>query len=61
MFDAIMIGLDISLITYFYNIAINSTEISTRLISCLAMTVEVYFIRRHLKMLRLNYKSKKDK
>lgn len=56
LFDLIMIGVDISLIVYFYNVAVNTTEMSTRLISCIAMTMEVYFIRRHLKTMKLNAK-----
>lgn len=59
MFDVIMIGLDLSLLMYFYDFAINSSEISSRLIACAVMTMEVYFIRRHLKAIKLNAKSKR--
>ncbi|MGL4913303.1 MAG: hypothetical protein ACRC3Y_12830 [Romboutsia sp.] len=54
-----MIGLDISLIMYFYNFAINSSDMSARLLACAAMTMEVYFIRRHLKAIRRNIKVNK--
>lgn len=59
MLDVIMIGLDISLIMYFYNFAINSSDMSARLLACAAMTMEVYFIRRHLKSMRRNVKVNK--
>ena len=40
------------LFMYFYNVAINTTDMTTRLISCAAMTFEVYFIRKHIKIMR---------
>lgn len=58
LFDLIMMGIDISLMMYFYDLAVNTTEMSTRLISCIAMTMEVYFIRRHFKTIKLNAKKK---
>lgn len=54
MFDIIMIGLDMSLLMYFYNFAINSSDMGSRLLACAAMTMEVYFIRRHLKAIKKN-------
>lgn len=59
MLDFIMIGIDISLIMYFYDFAINSSDISTRLIACAAMTMEVFFIRKHLKCVMNNIKVNK--
>lgn len=59
MLDVIMIGIGMSLIMYFYNFAINSSDMSVRLLACAAMTMEVYFIRRHLKSMRKNAKVNK--
>ncbi|MGL4913139.1 MAG: hypothetical protein ACRC3Y_12000 [Romboutsia sp.] len=50
--DTIMILLDIALIIYFYNYAINTTDIVARLISCAAVTMEIFFIIRHFKMVK---------
>lgn len=54
MFDVIMLGMDMSLIMYLYNVAINTTNMQVRIISCMAMTLEVFFIRRHLRIIKLN-------
>lgn len=59
MFDMIMIGLDLSLIMYFYNFAINASDMGSRLLACAAMTMEVYFIRRHFKAMRYNARANK--
>ena len=58
--DTAILGIDIVLFIYFYNIAINTTDMTTRLVSCAAMTFEVYFIRKHLKIMR-NLKSVENK
>lgn len=50
--DTIIIGIDLMLFVYFYNIAINTTDMTTRLIGCAAMTFEIYFIRKHLKIMK---------
>ena len=50
--DTVIIGIDLMLFMYFYNVAINTTDMTTRLISCAAMTFEVYFIRKHIKIMR---------
>lgn len=58
--DTAILGIDIVLFIYFYNIAMNTTDMTTRLVSCAAMTFEVYFIRKHLKIMR-NLKSVENK
>ena len=58
--DTAILGIDIVLFIYFYNIAINTTDMTTRLVSCAAMPFEVYFIRKHLKIMR-NLKSVENK
>ena len=50
--DTLILGIDLVLFMYFYNIAINTTDMTTRLISCAAMTFEVFFIRKHLKIMK---------
>ena len=40
------------LFVYFYNIGVNATDMTTRLIACAAMTFEVYFIRKHIKIMK---------
>lgn len=50
--DTVIIGIDLMLFMYFYNVAINTTDLTTRLISCAAMTFEVYFIRKHMKIMK---------
>lgn len=59
MIDIIMIGLGLSLIMYFYNFAVNAQDMSSRLLACAAMTMEIYFIRRHLKAVKNNMKTNK--
>ena len=60
--DTVILGIDLVLFMYFYNIAINTTDMTTRLISCAAMTFEVYFIRKHLKIMKKlkSYENKND-
>lgn len=55
--DIIMILIDLALIMYFYNYAINTTDIVIRIISCAAITFEIFFIRRHLKLMKKTKKS----
>lgn len=50
--DTVIIGIDIMLFVYFYNIGVNATDMTTRLIACAAMTFEVYFIRKHIKIMK---------
>lgn len=59
--DTVIIGIDLMLFMYFYNIAINTTDMTTRLISCAAMTFEVYLIRKHIKIMKkLNVEKNKN-
>ncbi|MGL5330421.1 MAG: hypothetical protein ACRDD7_14215 [Peptostreptococcaceae bacterium] len=50
--DTVIIGIDLMMFVYFYNIAVNTTDMTTRLIGCAAMTFEIYFIRKHLKVMK---------
>lgn len=46
-----MLVIDILLAIYFFNYAISTTDISTRLISCIAITMEISFIIRYIKII----------
>lgn len=48
LFNIIMTGIDIYLFIYFINFAIDSTDITVRIISCLLATFEVFFLKRDL-------------
>ncbi|RDY23666.1 hypothetical protein CHF27_006945 [Romboutsia maritimum] len=50
--DLIIILIDTLLVMYFFNFAIDTTDITTRIMACLAMTMEVYFIMRHIKLIK---------
>ncbi|MCR8747072.1 hypothetical protein [Romboutsia lituseburensis] len=52
LIDTIMILIDIALIIYFFNYAVSTTDMTTRLISCAAVTMEISFIIRHFKMIK---------
>lgn len=58
--DTVIVGIDLMLFMYFYNVAINTTDMTTRLIACAAMTFEVYFIRKHIKIMKRLNVSKKE-
>lgn len=50
--EIIMIVIDLILIMYFFNYAVTTTDMFTRLISCAAITMELFFIRRQFKMIK---------
>ncbi|CEH33689.1 hypothetical protein [Romboutsia lituseburensis] len=52
LIDTIMILIDIALIFYFFNYAVSTTDMATRLISCAAVTMEISFIIRHFKIIK---------
>ena len=52
LIDIIMIILDVALVIYFYNYAVTTTDMLTRLIGCAAITMEIFFIIRHFKMIK---------
>lgn len=52
LIDTIMILIDIALIIYFFNYAVSTIDMATRLISCAAVTMEISFIIRHFKMIK---------
>lgn len=52
LIDTIMILVDIALVMYFYNYAISTTDMVARLISCAAVTMEIFFIIKHFKIIK---------
>lgn len=50
--NIVMIIIDLALIMYFFNYAISATDITVRLISCAAITMEIFFIRRQIKSIK---------
>lgn len=56
-FDIIMTGIDIYLFIYFINFAMDSSNMSVRIISCLLATFEVFFLKRDLSNLLSRKKS----
>ena len=46
-------GIDLILFTYFSQIALNTTSISVRIVACFAMTAEIFFMRQHIKMIKI--------
>ena len=51
--DVFVLGIDLVLFTYFTQIALNTTNLTIRIVACFAMTVEIFFIRQHIKLNRL--------
>lgn len=48
LFNIVMIGVDIYLFTYFIKLAMNSSDMSFRLVLCLLATFEVFFIKKDI-------------
>ena len=48
--DFFVFGVDLILFAYFTQIALNTTNMTVRVVACFAMTVEIFFMKQHLKM-----------
>ena len=59
--DVFVLGIDLVLFTYFTQIALNTTNLTIRIVACFAMTVEIFFIRQHIKLNRLLTQKEKIK
>ncbi len=46
--DVFVLGIDLVLFTYFTQIALNTTNLTIRIVACFAMTVEIFFMRQHI-------------
>lgn len=51
--DILILGMDIFLFGYFGQIAFNTSSMTIRIFSCLAITTEIFFMRQHLKVMKL--------
>lgn len=49
--DILVFCVNLVLFTYFTQIALNTTSMTIRIVACFAMTVEIFFMRQHLKIL----------
>lgn len=58
--DIFVFGVDLILFTYFTQIALNTTDITIRLVACFAMTAEIFFMRQHLKMIKILSQRRED-
>ena len=48
--DFFVFSVDLILFAYFTQIALNTTNMTVRIVACFAMTAEIFFMRQHLKM-----------
>ncbi|MEG0855198.1 MAG: hypothetical protein RSG52_01840 [Terrisporobacter sp.] len=51
--DILVFTMDIMLFGYFTQIALNTTSMTTRILSCAAMTLEIFFMIQHMKMMKI--------
>lgn len=58
IFDILILGSDLVLFGYFTQIALETTNITVRIIACLAMTAEIFFMRQHIKLMKLTAKNR---
>ena len=54
--DILIFIVDLILFLYFTKIGLKTTEMSTRIICCIAMTYEIYLMIRFFKTIKLNIK-----
>ncbi|KHS56368.1 MULTISPECIES: hypothetical protein [Terrisporobacter] len=58
--DVFVFGVDLVLFTYFTQIALNTTSMTIRIAACFAMTAEIFFMRQHLKMMKIISNRRED-
>ncbi len=58
--DIFVFGVDLVLFTYFTQIALNTTSMTIRIVACFAMTAEIFFMRQHLKMMKIISNRRED-
>ena len=58
--DIFVFGVDLVLFTYFTQIALNTTSMTIRIVACFAMTAEIFFLRQHLKMMKIISNRRED-
>ena len=60
MLDVLIFVVDLILFLYSTRVALHTTDMTTRLICCVAMTYEIYLMRRFFKNLRMKFRQEKD-
>lgn len=58
--DIFVFSIDLILFTYFTEMALNTTSMTVRIVACFAMTAEIFFMRQHLKMMKLSAQKRED-
>lgn len=58
--DVFVFGVDLVLFTYFTQIVLNTTSMTIRIVACFAMTAEIFFMRQHLKMMKIISNRRED-
>ncbi|MDO5010222.1 MAG: hypothetical protein Q4E31_05295 [Intestinibacter bartlettii] len=58
--DVLIFIVDLILFLYFTKVSLHTTDMTTRLICCVAMTYEIYLMRRFFKALKLKFRHEKD-
>lgn len=58
--DIFTFGVDLILFTYFTQIALNTTNMTIRIVACFAMTAEIFFMRQHMKMIKIFAQKRED-
>ncbi|MBU5336843.1 hypothetical protein [Intestinibacter bartlettii] len=58
--DILIFTVDFILFVYFAKVGLKTTDMTTRLICCVAMTYEIYLMMRFFKALKLKMKEQKD-
>lgn len=58
--DVFVFGVDLVLFTYFTQIALNTTNMTVRIAACFAMTAEIFFMKQHLKMVKIFTRESED-
>ena len=58
--DVFVFSVDLILFTYFTQIALNTTSMTIRIMACFAMTTEIFFIRQHLKIMKILDQKRED-
>ena len=58
--DFFVFGVDLILFAYFTQIALNTTNMTVRIVACFAMTAEIFFMRQHLKMIKRFTQKRED-
>ena len=53
-------SVDLVLFTYFIEMALNTTSMTVRVVACFAITAEIFFMRQHLKMMKLSAQKRED-